>query len=125
MLQEKGLESYGLRRSQCAAHTASELGGLCSFDAWRLCFLRVPGERVCGSRLNTAEALSRMNPEGWARINAADRGRWASKPISTRFGVEPHTAELPEGVADVFLLMGNEFLLATRRRNCQAALCTD
>lgn len=61
MLQEKGLWHSRLRRSQCAADTASDFRGFCYFEGWRIRLSCVPGKRLRGPRFGTAEAASRMS----------------------------------------------------------------
>jgi hypothetical protein len=61
MPQDKGIEPSRLRRSRCAAHTASDFRGFCSFEAWRLRLPCVPGEQIRRPRLSTAEAVSGMS----------------------------------------------------------------
>jgi hypothetical protein len=61
MLQNEELEPSRLRRSQCAAHGASEFRGFCAFEVWGLRFLCLPGEWVCRPRFGTAEGVYRLS----------------------------------------------------------------
>jgi hypothetical protein len=77
MLPKERLEPSCLRRSQCAAHTASEFRGSRSFQVWRVRFLRVSGERIRGPRLLNAKPVSRLIADGRERMRAASM----SEPI--------------------------------------------